>query len=52
MSLRFDNDLKGFNVDYLGGYRPMERDGVHLNPIRVAKATFDGNGDAGAGLLM
>jgi hypothetical protein len=52
VSLRFDNDLKGFNANYLGGYRPMERDSVRLNPIRVVKATFDGSGDARVGLLM
>jgi hypothetical protein len=52
VSLRFDNDLKGFNADYLGGCRPMERDGVRLNPIRVVEATFDGSGDVGVGLLM
>ncbi len=52
VSLRFDNDLKGFNANYPRGRRPMERDGVRLNPIRVVKATFDGNGDARVGLLM
>ncbi len=52
VSLRFDNDLKGFNADYPRGHRPMERDGARLNPIRVAEATFDGSGDAGLGLLM
>jgi hypothetical protein len=52
VSLRFDNDLKGLNVDYPRGHRPMERDGVHMNPIRVAKTTFDEIGDARVGLLM
>jgi len=52
VSLRIDNDLKGFNANYPRDHRPMERDGVHLNPIRVVKATFDGSGDAGVGLLM
>jgi hypothetical protein len=52
VSLRIDNDLKGFNANYPRDHRPMERDGVHLNPIKVVKATFDGSGDAGVGLLM
>ncbi len=52
MSLRFDNDLKGLNANCLGGYRPMERDGVHPNLVRVAKTTFDGSDDVGMGLLM
>ncbi len=46
MSLRFNNDLKGFNIDYPKGRRPMERDSVRLNPIKVVEATFDGSGDA------
>jgi hypothetical protein len=52
VSLRFDNDLKGLNANCLGGYRPMERDGVHPNLVRVAKTTFDGSDDVGMGLLM
>ncbi len=52
VSLRFDNDVKGPNADYLEGYRPMERDGVRLNPIKVAETTFDRSSDAGVGLLM
>jgi len=52
VSLRFENDLKDFNANYPGSCRPMERDGVRLNPIRVVEATFDGNGDARVGLLM
>jgi hypothetical protein len=52
VSLRFDNDLKEFNANYHEGRRPMERDGVRLNPIRVVEATFDGSGDARVGLLM
>jgi len=52
VSLRFGNGLKGFNVDCLGGHRPMERDGVRLNQTRATKTTFDGSGDARVGLLM
>jgi hypothetical protein len=52
VSLKFDNDLKGFNAYYPKGHRQMERDGVCLNPIRVIEVTFDGSGDAGVGLLM
>jgi hypothetical protein len=37
MSLRFGNDLKRLNVDYPRGRRSMERDGVHLNLVRVAE---------------
>jgi len=52
VSLRFGNGLNEFHADYLRGCRPMERDGVHLNPIRVAKTTFDGSNDEGVGLLL
>jgi hypothetical protein len=31
VSLRFGDDLKGLNVNFLGGHKLMERDGVHLN---------------------
>jgi hypothetical protein len=37
MSLRFNNDLNGLNVDYPRGHRSMERDGVRLNLVRVAE---------------
>jgi hypothetical protein len=52
VSSRFDNDIKGFNANHLGGCRPMESDSVRLNPIKVVEATFDGSGDARVGLLM
>ncbi len=50
--MRFGNGFKGFDVDCLKGRRPMERDGVRLNLIRVAKTTFNGSNDEGVGLLM
>ncbi len=50
--MRFGNDLKGLNANCPGGYRPMEKDGVHLNLTRAIKTTFDGSGDAGVGLFI
>ncbi len=52
VSLRFGYGLNGFNVDCLRGHKLMQRDGVRLNPVKVAKTTFDGSNDEGAGLLM